>query len=243
MGRRAQLKLLFLVIMVGFVLGLLSVVLDRLEAGDGGGTPTAPAGLGQTTLLVLGVDRFDQPSVLRAIWFVTFRPPGRSVFLYGLPTNAPIKGQDLVTLGALFAWSSERGVDPLFLDTLARTVPLQPDATVLMDETAFAALVDFVGGVELNGTTFGGNEVLGFLSLVIEEPEASLASQSRLIEAMVRRLPALGALPDVSPLQWLVPDHAHLTLPVNQLIGLLSPLLPVDPTEVHVDRWSPQAAP
>ncbi len=243
MGRRAQLKLLFLVAMVGFVLGLLSVALDRLEAGDDGGTPTAPAGLGQTTILVLGVDRFDQPPVLRAIWFITFRPPGRSIFLYGLPTNAPIEGQDLVTLGALFAWSSEGGVDPLFLDTLARTVPLQPDATALMDETAFAALVDFVGGVELNGTTFGGNEVLGFLSLVMEEPEASLASQSRLIEAMVRHLPSLGALPDVSPLQWLVPDHAHLTLPVNQMIGLLSPLLPVDPTEVHVDRWSPEAAP
>ena len=243
MGRRAQLKLLFLVAMVGFVLGLLSIALDRLEAGDDGGTPTAPAGLGQTTILVLGVDRFDQPPVLRAIWFITFRPPGRSVFLYGLPTNAPLEGQDLVTLGALFAWSSEGGVDPLFLDTLARTVPLQPDATALMDETAFAALVDFVGGVELNGTAFGGNEVLGFLSLVMEEPEASLASQSRLIEAMVRRLPALGALPDVSPLQWLVPDHAHLTLPVNQLIGLLSPLLPVDPTEVHVERWSPQAVP
>jgi len=181
--------------------------------------------------------------VLRATWIITFRPPRRSIFLYGLPTNAPIEGQDLVTLAPMFAWSSEGGVDPLFLDTLARTVPLQPDATALMDETAFAALVDFVGGVELNGTTFGGNEVLGFLSLVMEEPEASLASQSRLIEAMVRRLPSLGALPDVSPLQWLVPDHAHLTLPVNQMIGLLSPLLPVDPTEVHVDRWTPEAAP
>jgi hypothetical protein len=162
MGRRAQLKLLFLVAMVGFVLGLLSVALDRLEPGDDGGTPTAPAGLGQTTILVLGVDRFDQPPVLRAIWFITFRPPGRSVFLYGLPTNAPIEDRDLVTLGALFAWSSEGGVDPLFLDTLARTVPLQPDATVVMDEIAFAALVDYVGGVELNGTTFGGNECWAF---------------------------------------------------------------------------------
>src|SRR3989304_9350573 len=101
MGRRAQLKLLFLVAMVGFVLGLLSVALDRLEAGDDGGTPTAPAGLGQTTILVLGVDRFDRPPVLRAIWVITFRPPGRSAFLYGLPTNAPIEGQDLVTLGGL----------------------------------------------------------------------------------------------------------------------------------------------
>lgn len=243
MGRRAQLKLLSLVILVGFVLGLLSVALGSLDAGSAGGTPTVPVGLGQTTVLLLGVDRFDQPPALRAIWFVTYRPPGRSVFLYGLPTDAPIAGQDLVTLGALFSWSSERGVDPLFLDTLARTVPLQPDATVLMDEIAFAALVDYVGGVELNGTIFGGNEVLGFLSLVIEEPESNLASQSRLIEAMVQRLPTLGAVPDVSPLQWLVPDHAHLSLPVNQLVGLLSPLLPVDPAEVHVDRWSPEAAP
>jgi hypothetical protein len=243
MGRRAQLKLLLLVVMVGFVLGLLSVLLGQIEAGGATGTPTIPAGLGQTTILILGVDRFDQPPALRAIWFATFRPPGRNVFLYGLPTNAPIAGEDLVTLGALFSWSAEIGVDPLFLETLARAVPLQPDVTVLMDETAFAGLIDYLGGVDLNSTTFTGNEVLGFLSLVIGEPEASLASQSRLIEAMLQRLPALGDVPDVSPLLGLVPDHAHLSLPVNQLLGMLSPLFPVDPAEIHVDRWSAQTAP
>jgi hypothetical protein len=243
MGRRAQLKLLLLVVMVGFVLGLLSILLGHIEAGGASGTPTLPAGVGQTTILILGVDRFGQPPALRAIWFATFRPPGRSVFLYGLPTNAPIAGQDIVTLSALFSWSADLGVDPLFLDTLARTVPLQPDATVLMDETAFADLIDYLGGVDLNGTTFSGNEILGFLSLVVQEPEASLTSQSRLIEAMVQRLPALGALPDVSPLLGLVPDHAHLSLPASQLLGMVSPLLPVDPAEIHVNRWSSEAEP
>jgi hypothetical protein len=243
MGRRAQLKLLLLVIIVGFVLGLLSVLLGHIEVGGASGTPTAPAGLGQTTILILGVDRFDQPPALRAIWFATFRPPGRSVFLYGLPTNAPIAAQDIVTLNALFSWSADRGVDPLFLETLAQAVPLQPNVTVLMDETAFASLIDYLGGVDLNGTTFSGNEVLGFLSLVVEEPEASLASQSKLIQAMVERLPHLGAVPDVNPLVGLVPDHAHLSLPANQLLGILSPLLPVDPAEIHVDRWSVEAAP
>lgn len=237
-------KLLSLVIIVGFVLGLLSVVLGGLEAGPGAGTtPTPPAGVGQTTLLILGVDRFDQPPALRAIWFVTFRPPGRSVFLYGLPTDAPIRGQEPVTLRALFSWSSDRGVDPLFLTQLSAAVPLQPDVTILMDETAFAALVDYVGGVDLNGTVFSGNDVLGFLSLVLDEPEATLSSQSRLIEAMAQRLPELGAAPDITPLHGLVPDHAHLSLPVSHLAGLLSPLLPVDPDEVHVSRWSAGAAP
>jgi len=242
MGRRAQLKLLLLVVMVGFVLGLLSVLLGHIETG-GASTPTAQAGLGQTTILILGVDRFDQPPTLRAIWFATFRPPGRSVFLYGLPTNAPIAGEDVVTLNALFAWSADAGVDPLFLDMLTRTVPLQPDATVLMDDTAFASLIDYLGGVDLNSTTFSGNEVLGFLSLVVDEPEASLASQSRLIEAMIQRLPDLGAAPDVTSLLSLVPGHAHLSLPVDQLLGTLSPLLPVNPAEIHVDRWSVEAAP
>ena len=244
MGSRALLKLLFLIFIVGFVLGLLSVVLGKLENGSrAGDTPTPPAGLGQTTLLILGVDRFDQTPVLRAVWFVTFRPPGRSVFLYGLPTDAPIRDQEPVTLGALFSWSSDQGVDPLFLAQLAAIVPLLPDVTVLMDETAFGALVDHVGGVDLNGTLFSGNEVLGFLSLVVDEPEATLASQSRLIEALVLRLPELGDAPDVSPLQGLVPDHAHLSLPVSQLLGLLTPLLPVDPSQVHVSRWTGAAKP
>jgi hypothetical protein len=241
MDRRAQLKLLLLVIIVGFVLGLLSTALGGIPS-SGSSTPTPPAGIGQTTFLILGVDRFDQPPVLRAIWFVTFRPPGRSVFLYGLSTDAPIPGQEPVTLGALFSWSAERGLDPLFLSQLAAAVPLEPDVTVLMDETAFAATVDFVGGVDLNGTVFGGEEVLGFLSLVQDQPEAMLAAQSRLIEAMVQRLPALGAAPDPTPLQRLVPELVHVSLPVSQLAGMLSPLLPVDPSEVHVSRWA-EAAP
>jgi hypothetical protein len=243
MGRRAQLKLLLLVVMVGFVLGLLSVLLGHIEARGAPGTPTAPAGIGQTTILVLGVDQFDDSPSLRAIWFATFRPPGRSVFLYGLPTNAPIAEQDIVTLEVLFSWSPERGVDPLFLDTLARVVPLQPDVTLLMDETAFAGLIDYLGGVDLNGTVFSGNEVLGFLSLVTEEPEASLASQARLLQALVQRVPPLGATPDVGPLLTLIPDHAHLSLPVNQLLGMVSPLLPVNPAEVHVERWSAKPVP
>lgn len=244
MDRRAQLKLLFLVIIVGFVLGILSTALGRLEnAGAERGTPTPPAGEGQTTILILGVDRFDRPPTLRAVWFATYRPPGRSVFLYGLSPDAPLPGQEPITLGALFTWSAERGVDPLFLTQLSSVIPLLPDVTVLVDETAFAALVDYVGGVELNGTTFSGNEVLGFLSLVQGESDATLASQSRLIEAMIQRLPALGSAPDTVPLQGLVPQHAHLSLPLNHLLGLLGPLLPVDPAEVHVSRWTAAAPP
>jgi hypothetical protein len=241
MDRRAQLKLLLLVIIVGFVLGLLSTALGGIQT-SGSGTPTPPAGIGQTTLLILGVDRFDQPPALRAIWFITFRPPGRSVFLYGLSTDAPIPGQEPVTLGALFSWSPDGGLDPLFLSQLAAAVPLEPDVTVLMDETAFASLVDFAGGVDLNGTVFTGAEVLGFLSLVQDQPDAMLAAQSRLIEALVQRLPALGAAPDPTSLQGLVPEHAHVSLPVSQLLAMLSPLLPVDPGEVHVSRWA-EAAP
>ena len=241
MDRRAQLKLLLLVIIVGFVLGLLSTALGGIRT-SGSHTPTPPAGVGQTTLLILGVDRFDQPPDLRAIWFVTFRPPGRSVFLYGLSADAPIPGQEPVTLGALFAWSAEAGIDPLFLSQLAAAVPLEPDVTILMDETAFAALVDFAGGVDLNGTLFAGDQVLGFLSLVQDQPDAILAAQSRLIEALVQRLPALGPTPDATSLLGLVPEHAHLSLPVSQLLAMLAPLTPVDPAEVHVSRWV-EAAP
>jgi len=117
-------------------------------------------------------------------------------------------------------------------------VPLEPDVTVVLDETAFAALVDFVGGVDLNGTVFSGDQVLGFLSLVEDQPDALLAAQSRLMEALVQRSQALGPSPDTSPLHRLVPEHAHPSFPVNQLLAMLTPLLPVDPAEVHVSRWA-----
>ncbi len=39
-------------------------------------------------------------------------------------------------------------------------------------------------------------------------------------------------------IQALVPEHIHLTIPVSQVIGLVAPLLPIEPSSVYVSLWA-----
>ncbi len=245
MSSRAPLKLLLLVMLVCFVLGLLSVFLRQTQQ-DAGPTPTATlqSADGQTTILVLGVDAFAGADTrLDSIWLATYRLPGKGVFLYGIPVNEQVGSGASADLRTLFHWSAEAGVDPAFMAGLQKIAPLVPQAVVLMDQTAFAALVDYLGGVELNGSSFGGNQVLGVLSLVGDDPQAMLSTQAHLLGALVTKLPALSETPDLSPVQSLIPEHMHLSLPLSQLFGLISPLLPVEPGSVYVNLWSKPTAP
>lgn len=246
MSNRAPFKLLLLVVVVCFALGLLSVFLRQAQQSSGAMTPTPTelASNGQTTILVLGVDTFtaNDPK-LNSIWFATFRLPGKDVFLYGVPINQPVATGGATGLQALFHWSAEQGVDATFLSRLQEIVPLPPQVIVLMDNTAFATIVDFLGGVDLNGSAFNGPQVLGVLSLVGDDPQALLATQAHLLEALVQKLPSLGETPDVSPIQALVPEHVHLTIPVSQVLGLIAPLLPIEPSSVYVSLWAKPSQP
>ena len=246
MTNRAPFKLLLLVVVVCFALGLLSVFLRQAQQSSGALTPTATvvASNGQTTLLILGVNVFSGADPkLNSIWLATYRLPGKDVFLYGVPINQPVAVGGASGLQALFHWSAEQGVDPTFLSKLQEIVPLPPQVVIVMDDAAFAAIVDYLGGVELNGTSFSGNQVLGVLSLVGDDPQALLASQSHLLEALVQKLPALGETPDVSSIQALVPEHIHLSIPVSQLLGSVAPLLPVEPASIYVSLWSKPSQP
>ncbi len=246
MSNRAPFKLLLLVVVVCFALGLLSVFLRQAQQSSAAltPTPTRQASNGQTTILVLGVDAFSRADPkLNSIWLATFRLPGKDIFLYGVPIDQPVASGGASGLQALFHWSAEQGVDAAFLSRLQDIAPLPPQMVVLLDNAAFAAIVDYLGGVELNGTSFSGPQVLGVLSLVGDDPKALLASQSHLLEALVQKLPSLGETPDVSPIQALVPEHIHLSIPVSQLLGLIAPLLPVEPSSVYVNLWTKPAQP
>jgi hypothetical protein len=245
MNTRTLLRLLLLVVVVCFALGLLSVFLRQSNSGTSGGLLvasgpiSAPTGVSpdtaQTNILILGVDSLGAPTMtLRAVWFASFRLPGRDVFLCGVPSNLAVGGRASQRLDAAFGWDPQAGVAPRFLKLLLEAAPLQPSAIIVLDETAFAALVDYMGGVDLNGATFSGNQVLGVLGLVNEQPDAALATQARLVEEIGNRLPSLGSSPDLTPLRGLLPDHVFLSIPEADLQNLLQPLLPIEPGSVIV---------
>ncbi|OGO12700.1 MAG: hypothetical protein A2Z66_00940 [Chloroflexi bacterium RBG_13_66_10] len=59
---------------------------------------------------------------------------------------------------------------------------------------------------------------------------------------MATRAGTLGDSPDITPLTALIPDHAHLSSPLNQVIALAAPLLPLQASAVHFDTMASPAA-
>jgi hypothetical protein len=174
---------------------------------------------------------------LRAIWIATFRPPGRDVFLLGVPVDFGISGG--TTLAGLFRWTPSAGVDATFLAGLRQASPVVPDVILAADQTGFAALVDYMGGVVIDDAALNGSQVVGVLAMLADDPQTSLVAQGQILRALAWQVPNLGPTPDLTPLLALVPEHGYLSVPLSQLVGLISPVLPLQPTSIHVDLLVP----
>ena len=239
--------------MVCFVLGVAGVLLRRPNPGmpspiakpvislasPAAGILTSP----QTTILILGLSGVsDDPARLESIWFASFRLPNTEVYLHGVPLDARRASRGR-TLSEVFSWSPKKGASAAFLEDLAVVAPLETDATVVLDRQAFAALVDYLGGIELSGASYSGEQVLGILDLLAERPASALQAQADILEAMSRRLPEVGATPDLSDLLDLVPKHARSSMPPGELVALLAPLLPASPESLHITPLTLQPKP
>jgi hypothetical protein len=248
MIKRPSLPLVLLVLSICFVAGLVSVLISQNDDG----LPSTPQGMEasstthlpgtdatsspQTTILILGVDQLgtENPQ-LRAIWFATFRLPGRDVFLFGIPLDLPVAAQPELRLHDLFRWSANQGPDALFMQALYAELPLAIDVILALDEVGFAALIDYMGGVTLESGTLDGNQVIGVLELVEDQPRAALEVQGRLVRALRDKAPELGSTPDLSPLMALIPEHAFSSIPAINVVAMINPLLPIQSETVHIE--------
>lgn len=244
MGRRPSLALLIIVAGAFFLLGLYTAFLQDGPTEGMEPTPSATAAQAtqpeadETTLLFLGVDDLQASSPqLEAIWFLTYRAPAPDVFLLGVPLTHTVDGDPPQEIDRTFSLNPDREPSDEFMERLFRAVPLEPEATILLDRTAFAAAIDYVGGVRLNDSSFTGQEVLGILSLTDGDPNASLSLQRRLLAALSQSASDVGETPELTPLIDLIPEHMYISRTVNEMVGLVTPMLPIRPDTTHIELY------
>jgi hypothetical protein len=252
MQRRFSGGILLIVFLVCFAAGLLSVVVRGISHKNPAedtvvlvpqsetGARTTSQSSDQMTALIVGVDNLDnsEPTLL-AIWVATHQPPGNDIFLHGILINKQIGDEGQQPLNQVFEWSAESGIGPSFLSQLRQELQRDPDAIFVLDEYAFAALVDFAGGVILNGNWRTGAEVIDVLKLFYNDPVTSLSMQARVLEELSFQAPQLGDTFEVTPLVELIPDHAYSSMPITKAIMLLGRLLPFKQDNIHID-FSPE---
>jgi hypothetical protein len=237
MRPRLSFGVIVLLLATCFALGLVSALLGRTPEEEPAPTPlaTPDEDESQVDVLILGFDRAGGEPALRAIWIASFEPPGRELFLTGIPSDAPSPALDSRAISTAFAIGAGGAPSAEFLDALVSIAALTPDLVIALDDRGFQEIVDYLGGVDLNNAALDGAQILAVLDLLADDPAASTATQRSVLQAMVRSAEPLGDSPDITPLAALVPDHAYLSLPMTQAIALAAPLLPLDPEAVHFD--------
>jgi len=197
----------------------------------------------KTTVLILGIDRFDRPDPeLKAIWLLTVQPPEKNVILSGVPTNLDLVEGANVTLESFFAWTPDKVVAPPFLEAIERALRVEVDIVVVMDEYAFSSMVDYLGGLPLEGDlglplddhNLTGQQVLALHTVFASDPDSLVSLQANIIQGLIPQVQKLGANPDLDLLLALLPDHANVSIHEAQLAVLLSHLLPLDPELVEI---------
>jgi hypothetical protein len=257
MPSRAWLRALIFVVFLCFGLGVLTVVFQDAERAPGPTEPTqAPKtptatiepkstnALAFNAVLVLGVDRLAKNQArLEAVWVVAFPSSHDEITLFGLPIDASPASAEGATLASLFSWTPKKGVDEGFLSAMSEILPFEYQSVVVIDEAGFSTAVDFLGGADLAGETFGGDEVLAFLDVLQGKPEAALVAQAEILSGLRPGLQALGATPDVAELIALHPEHVYLSDEPFELAALITPLLPFDAGTIRITTALDQAAP
>jgi hypothetical protein len=249
MTKRPPATALVVIMLVFFIFGVLTVVLSR-HGHEAATSPTssptfiAPRRPDQQTIIVIGVDNLGRSKpVLEAIWFATYRLPAKDLFLFGMPIDLKPYGNSADQLSDLFTWDAARGIEPSFVGALQEVVPLTPNAIIVLDEQGFGRVVDYLGGIEVNGAQMDGAQVVSVVGMLRDNPTALLSTQQHFVEAMAERVADMEDHPDLTPLLSIMPDHAFLSVDVKVLVDEIAPLLPLDPTMIHIDLpWAQATA-
>jgi len=218
-----------LIIASFFAAGLLTVLLG----GETSSTPTdIPEVAPSESVLIVGVDDLSAPTpMLVAVWQATYSHSDRDVILLGQSVDNVACGSQPATLTDLFAWDPSSGIAPEFLAAFEE-MPF-----VIADETAFAALIDELEGLDLNGAHLQGNQVTAVLRTLYSNPGGSLTTQEQFLIALGGKAATDAANVDLNRLLELIPGHAFTSIPPQDLLTTYLRLQPLDPGSILV--WAP----
>lgn len=218
-----------LIIASFFAAGLLTVLLGGEPSRDPTETPeVAPS----ESVLIIGVDDLSAPTPrLVAVWQATYSYSNRDVILLGQSVDSLACGNQPAILTDLFSWDPSSGVAPEFLAVFDE-MPF-----VIADEIAFAALIDELEGLDLNGAHLQGIQVTAVLRTLYGNPRGSLITQEQFLIALSANAAANAANVDLNRLLELIPNHAFTSLPPQNLLTTYLRLQPLDPGSILV--WAP----
>ena len=202
---------------ISFFLGLgNNTLFQGLTIPGSAQVPLLTPATGQRNLLVIGIDDLSSPSPrLESLWLVSYFP-GKSVYTL-LPIYPDIIGNNNSNHEALakdFNLNANDTPDQAFFDRLGRETWW--NNYLVVDESGLAAILDFLGGVIIDGRLLDGSGTPGSLTLW-DDPFASAHGQTALLQAACVRAASLHQQEAIQGLSLLAP-HMSSNLDLTQAL-------------------------
>jgi hypothetical protein len=171
----------------------------------------------QQSLLVIGVDRADAADArLQGVWYVTYlndSPHITLIPIYPDPNgNSRKKGQNLVDA---FRIRQDGMVDPDFLKAIKQDQNLTWNTYVLVDDIAMMEVVDFFGGVLVDGEAINGPLAIGGIPRAWEKPREAILGQASLLDNLCERISFDSTPKNYQRIMALLPGHMRSEMSVD----------------------------
>jgi hypothetical protein len=175
---------------------------------------------GQSNVLIIGVDRlnFSDPR-LESIWLLAYFPGEPEVKLIPVyPKPIPDPANDGPQMEEIFQLSPAGVPGEAILNYLHQE-QIWWSNYILLDETGLIEILDFTGGVKIDGQKLSGALAIGSITPAKDNQLDAVKSQTQLLQELCRQINKLPPHTNLDPLVKLMPWHIKTDLNVHQTIA------------------------
>ncbi|HEX9091973.1 MAG TPA: hypothetical protein VF831_10810 [Anaerolineales bacterium] len=171
---------------------------------------------GQRSILLAGVDSFDNPKPeLNSLWMVSYLPSDATlrmlpIYPTGKVTSSDFEGRLLGSFG-LAQVDSQLVLGKDFVRFLEES-NYWWSSYIIYDQVAQEKMIDLLGGIEMNGEIIYGNQVIQKLSTLVEDPQTAYLTQLAGLQAACSNLSSLVKDADWVQLFSMTPAHISTNL-------------------------------
>jgi hypothetical protein len=176
---------------------------------------------GQRSILLINATSLNKPNPhLESIWLATYFTSDTTIQLlpiYPAVTSAmTVFEQELALTFGLDKQNGALVLDQDFMDIL-KNDNYWWSGYIVVDEVAMAGLFNLLGGIELNGRNFTGEQAAEKFPVVQGDPQKATSSQIAILQSACHKIQEITPNPDLPQLSSLLPPHILTDLDSSQL--------------------------
>ena len=194
------------------------VISDANSQPDQAGLPGRQEGI-----WLIGVDQINKSTPqIKGIWLLTFITGYNK--LKPLPFYPSNNAQNDAELEQTFRIDGNSRVSGDFLNSLqARSQPVQN--YIIFDEVAAAEMINYFGGVSINGSHMDGSEIFKQSQELLQQPQLRIDRQIVIMSNLCNRIFSDSPAPDFAALQKKVTSHILSNLDLSEQLIMYQKLI------------------